>query len=241
MTDLSKKIDEAIEWLKEQNEKNTDGFTIAFSGGKDSSVAYDLAKQAGIRINNVKFSLSGVDPPELLKFIHQHYPEVIFIKPKRWMNELIAKNIMPPTARARYCCRFLHETFHGHLIMGIRKEESVRRSKYKRINANKRWKTHIMYLPILEWTSVDVWNYIKERNLAYCMLYDMGFCRVGCVGCPLKNIQLREKDFLIWPAYRSYYINAFSKMLQNGKRNYTWGTGEEVFEWWMNPQKKEKK
>ena len=42
---------------------------MAFSGGKDSTVAYDIAKRANVKINSVKFALSGVDPPELIKFI----------------------------------------------------------------------------------------------------------------------------------------------------------------------------
>ena len=75
------KIKEAIEWLKEQNEK-VDGFTVAFSGGKDSTVAYDIAKRANVKINNVKFALSGVDPPQIIKFIKDNYSEVIFVKPK---------------------------------------------------------------------------------------------------------------------------------------------------------------
>ena len=91
MVILQEKIKEAIEWLKEQNEK-VDGFTMAFSGGKDSTVAYDIAKRANIKINSVKFALSGVDPPELMKFIRDNYPEVIFVKPKRYMNELIASD-----------------------------------------------------------------------------------------------------------------------------------------------------
>ncbi|DAZ85603.1 TPA_asm: PAPS reductase [Altiarchaeum virus] len=234
---LEEKTSEAIMWLKEQNETNKEGFTVAFSGGKDSSVAYDLAKRAGIKINNVKFALSGVDPPELIRFVKDHYKEVIFVKPKRFMSELISTNSMPPTSKARYCCRYLHETFHGHLIAGVRREESTARRKYERIIRNKRWKTHILYLPLLAWTTTDIWDYIKERNLSYCYLYDAGFCRIGCIGCPLKSIRLREKDFLIWPAYKRYYVKSFSKMLQNGRRKYTWKSGEEVFEWWLKTEK----
>ena len=98
---------------------------------------------------------------------------------------------------------------------------------------NKRWTTHIMYLPILDWTAVEVWDYIQYYHLPYSHLYDLGFCRIGCIGCPLKSLRLREKDFLIWPSYRKYYIDAFEKMLLNGKRNYTWKNADEVFDWWM--------
>ncbi len=229
----AEKVKEAIEWLKEQDEINKSGFTIAFSGGKDSLVCYDLAKRAGIKINDVKFSLSGVDPPEVLKYIKEHFPEVQFVKPKRYMNELISVNTMPPTNRARYCCRFLHETFHGHIIAGMRRAESTARKKYERVIQNKRWKTHILYLPLLNWSGREVWDYIRERNLSYCHLYDMGFCRIGCIGCPLKSMRLREKDFLIWPQYEKYYIGAFTEMLKNKKKDYTWKNGEEVFKWWL--------
>ena len=40
---------------------------------------------------------------------------------------------------------------------------------------------------IIDWTTTDVWRYIKARNIKYCSLYDEGFKRLGCVLCPMNR------------------------------------------------------
>ena len=52
-----------------------EGYYLAFSGGKDSVVIYDLAVKAGVKFD-AHYSVTGVDPPELVRFIKQQYPDV---------------------------------------------------------------------------------------------------------------------------------------------------------------------
>ena len=65
-----------------------DGFHLAFSGGKDSQVLYELAKMSGVKFQSY-FYKTSVDHPELLKFIKENYPDVIWIKPQKTMFQLI--------------------------------------------------------------------------------------------------------------------------------------------------------
>ncbi len=37
--------------------------------------------------------------------------------------------------------------------------------------------------PMMFWTEDDVWKYIKEENLKYSKIYDMGESRTGCMFC----------------------------------------------------------
>ncbi|WP_236252609.1 phosphoadenosine phosphosulfate reductase domain-containing protein [Odoribacter splanchnicus] len=60
------------------------GFHVAFSGGKDSQVIYELCKMAGVKFKAF-FYKTSVDPPELLKFIRSDYPDVIWLKPEKTM------------------------------------------------------------------------------------------------------------------------------------------------------------
>ena len=99
----------------------------------------------------------------------------------------------------------------------------------------KRHKTTVN--PIIEWEDHDVWDFIKANKIPYCSLYDEGFERLGCIGCPFAKVSRREKDFLRWPKYKAAYLNAFEKMLKERQRrgigNQDWTTGKDVFNWWM--------
>lgn len=98
----------------------------------------------------------------------------------------------------------------------------------------KRHKTTVN--PIIDWTDDDVWDFIREYNIPYCSLYDEGFQRIGCIGCPMARRGGREKEFMRWPRYEKLYINAFEKMIEARKQTgkpCTWETGRDVFNWWM--------
>ncbi|MDF2804456.1 MAG: phosphoadenosine phosphosulfate reductase, partial [Anaerocolumna sp.] len=91
--------------------------------------------------------------------------------------------------------------------------------------------------PIIDWTDEDVWEVIKYYNLEYPSLYDEGFCRIGCIGCPLSRKKNRLKEFKRYPKYEENYIRAFDKMIKRRlelEKPTQWKTGEEVFEWWLN-------
>lgn len=89
--------------------------------------------------------------------------------------------------------------------------------------------------PIVDWEDSDVWEYIRDRKIKYCKLYDEGFKRLGCVGCPLAG-KKRYREFERWPKYRLNYLKAFERLLLNREAKgleTTWKTGEDVMEWWM--------
>lgn len=98
----------------------------------------------------------------------------------------------------------------------------------------KRHKTTIN--PIIDWTDEDVWDFIHEYNIPYCSLYDEGFKRLGCIGCPMAGRREREREFARWPKYKDAYLRAFYKLLmvrkQKGKDD-TWQTEYDLFNWWM--------
>ena len=90
--------------------------------------------------------------------------------------------------------------------------------------------------PIIDWTDEDVWNFLNNvARVPHCSLYDEGFKRLGCIGCPMSNNQRRE--FERWPKYRDMYGRAFEKMLEgriaDGLPCEDWHNVEEVFSWWI--------
>lgn len=72
-----------------------------------------------------------------------------------------------------------------------------------------------MVNPIVDWTDDDVWDFLNGNGIEHCSLYDEGFKRLGCIGCPLSGSKNMLRDFERWPKYKQMYINAFQKMIEN--------------------------
>ena len=74
-----------------------------------------------------------------------------------------------------------------------------------------------MVNPIVDWTEDDVWGFLDGNNIPHCCLYDEGFTRLGCIGCPLSGTSGMIRDFERWPKYKELYLRAFGKMLDARK------------------------
>lgn len=197
-----------------QEHEPPEGYYLAFSGGKDSIVIYDLAVRAGVAFE-AHYHKTTVDPPEVMHFIRDHYPGIVWTKPRKSMFRLIFEHKMVPTRTIRYCCRELKE-IHGlgrTVILGVRRAESVRR-KDRQVFEQSRLRQDTFYCcPIVDWSTQGVWDYIRARNLPYCSLYDEGKTRIGCIMCPMQGTKGMLIDAERYPKYTRAYLKAIRKML----------------------------
>ena len=181
------------------------------------------------------------------------------------MWDLIPQKLMPPTRIMRYCCAVLKEQGgNGRFITtGVRWAESSRRKRdrgvfeaYTRNKENKivlkgeeqepskifegcKVAAKRVVNPIVDWTDNQVWSFLQDAKVPVNPLYECGFSRVGCIGCPMAS-KKRYAEFRRWPAYEKLYIQAFDRMLDERrarvKMDGSWmtgGTGQDVFRWWM--------
>lgn len=231
---MKEKIVEAVKILKEY--EPPEGYYVAFSGGKDSLCIYYLTKIAGIKAD-YHYNMTTVNPPELVQFIKTFDDvKIEHLGVDKTMWNLIIKKKMPPTRLMRYCCKELKE--HGGnnrvKILGVRAEESAKRKNRRVVEASSPLGRVINL--IYDWTEEDVWQFIHCNLIDYCKLYDEGWDRLGCVGCPQAYHTKIEFDFEKYPLYMKAYIKAFDKMLKTRYENNMktkWNDSLEVFDWWV--------
>jgi phosphoadenosine phosphosulfate reductase len=212
MTPLSIMVKEAIGFIR-QHDPRDEPYFVAFSGGKDSIVTLQLVRMANVK-HEVYYQATGIDPPELSKFIKRHYPEVVWLKPKMNFYEGV-KTEFPPTRWGRWCCNELKKKTAmqiplNHHVLGLRAEESFQRKSRPRVDYHtklKKWN----YKPIFDWLTWHVWEFIESNNLPYPSLYDEGFDRIGCVICPFicyKNSKKLALHKARWPKQYSAFERA---------------------------------
>lgn len=232
------KVEDATNLLREH--EPPEGYYLCFSGGKDSVVIHELAKLAGVKFD-AHHNITTVEPPELMRFIRDYYPNVIHEHPALSMAQLIVKHKIPPLRIARYCCNELKEKGGKNRvkITGIRAEESHRRAKRKKIEIDT--KGGLFVHVIHNWTVSDIWQFIRQNNLPYCKLYDEGFSRIGCVLCPFESFDKTLLELERFPAIVDYYRRACRKAFNQWREYHSpknsWKSGDDMFNWWINERK----
>lgn len=226
--ELQKKIDFAIHLL--QSIPNEEPIEISYSGGKDSDVILQLAKEAGINYCAI-YKNTSIDPPGTIKHAKEMGAEVLI--PKKTFFQLV-KQKGCPTRRARFCCEYLKEyKVLDRAVQGIRRSESVKRAKRYHepeiCRTYPRWKSKCrVYLPILEWTDEDITEFIANRGIKCHPLYydEQGNFhverRLGCIGCPLQSDR-GKAEFLKYPKFLKQLIacvQIFINTHSTAKRNF---------------------
>ena len=177
------------------------------------------------------------------------------------MWSLIPMKKFPPIRIQRYCCQILKENScrNRFIITGVRWDESVKRKnnrgifenyttkldkkiilnndndEKRRLFENCQLKGKRICNPIVDWNDRDVWDFIKSEHLPFNPLYENGFLRVGCLGCPMAG-KRRWNEFRLYPTYERAYKRAFERMLQvihTEGITTKWKSAEDVFSWWM--------
>lgn len=248
--ELRNKINRSILILKKMEpialKYRESGFIGAFSGGKDSQVIRQLLNMAGVQ-HIMKYQWTTIDPPEVIHFIKQEYPDVIIERPKETFWQLCYRHGILPTQYKRFCCRELKESKDSHCVTvtGVRAAESPRRKERQEVEIQTRRRhpeyvrgtldqfsmykeTHIDCIsgkdklivnPIIDWTEQDVWEFLHYMDLPSCELYDRGYTRVGCLFCPMASRRSLHMMERDYPKYRQAFIRLIHRIRQKRLEN----------------------
>ena len=201
--------DEACEFVKETS-KNfpIENIILSFSGGKDSTVSADIAVRALSEPSLVHiFGDTTLEFPmtmEYVKRFRENNRKAIFKVAKNKEQDFykVCEDIGPPARMLRWCCsmfktgpitRVLNNLYKDKQVLtfyGIRKCESVSRSKYNRVENSAdaiKINKQTVASPIFYWKDIDIWLYILGEKIDFNDAYRLGYDRVGCWCCPNNN------------------------------------------------------
>lgn len=200
---------EAFEFVrKTASGFNEERLVISFSGGKDSTVTADVVVKALSNPSLVHiFGNTTLEFPTTIKYAEMYrknHPQAIFLfaKNEEQIFYDVCEDIGPPARMMRWCCsmfktgpitRVINSLYRNQQILtfyGIRKSESVSRSKYNRVEDDAesvKIQQQTVASPIFFWKDLDIWLYILAEKVDFNEAYRLGYDRVGCWCCPNNN------------------------------------------------------
>ena len=162
---------------------------IAWTGGKDSTVLLHLVKDVfkGKVPFKLMFNDSTLEFPEVYDFVkkvkkdwgldlvwQKHMKEdlILFNKSKNKEEKMEIMRIAKINAITYTVKKYGIKAY----MSGIRRDEHKARSKETYFSKRD---THDRVHPILDFTIVDIWNYINKYKVPYVNLYDKGYKSLG--------------------------------------------------------------
>lgn len=219
-------VQNAAESFDEEN------VVISFSGGKDSTVTADLVIKALSNPSLVHiFGNTTLEFPTTIEYATRYrkeHPFAIFQVAKNEDQVFydVCQDIGPPARMMRWCCsmfktgpitRVINGMYRSQQILtfyGIRKAESVSRSKYNRIEDSSesvKIQQQTVASPIFFWKDLDIWLYILAEQIDFNEAYRLGYDRVGCWCCPNNNQRAQFLSRIYMPEesekWRSFLID----------------------------------
>ena len=276
-------LNKSIKLIQEFEEaalyRNPRGFVVGYSGGKDSDVLVHLFRRAGVKFC-VVHNHTTLDMPETVYYIRRKFKEweaqgipckIYYPTMNFW--SLCLKKKMLPLRQTRFCCMELKERIdipelrYALRSFGVRKAESVNRSKYRdsietrnREDYKDKQKFHFdntddvkqtgacytnsyfFVNPLAYWSTDYLWDYIYGERVEVNPLYAEGFDRVGCICCPMASSCQRRRELARYPKFEKRFIRLADDIIQLRKaqglpNKYSFKTGEEYFNMWLDNEK----
>ena len=77
------------------------------------------------------------------------------------------------------------------------------------------WPNYMRVMPILNWNYKDIWSFIWEERVQYCVLYDQGYTSLGDMRTTVQNSALKITGS---NEYRPAYLLEDVKLERDGRK-----------------------
>lgn len=197
--------------------------SVLSSGGKDSSVTTHLVRSVYPEVKII-FNNTSLDCADTYLHIKKE-DNLTIINPKEGFYQWRKRLNFIPTRFARACCNIFKEGAMVNYLskddkylffMGMRNQESSKRSNYGDEWKNHKWesKDWDAILPIRKWSELQIWLYILKNNIDINPKYKKGYSRVGCaIACPYYTKST-------WVLDRYWYPKAYDRWQEILKNDF---------------------
>ncbi len=198
--------EEAVDYVQGYKSRyDVEDMLVSFSGGKDSTVTSHIVNRA-LGTNKVLhiFGDTTLEFPYTLEYRKRFNKNeesqgvrVLTAKNREKNFEELCEVVGPPSRVMRWCCTVFktgaiqktiatayRDKTNILTFQGIRRSESISRSKYERETESPKISKQTVASPIIDWIDFDVWLYILTTGIDFNDAYRLGWTRVGCWCCP---------------------------------------------------------
>lgn len=78
-------------------------------------------------------------------------------------------------------------------------------------------KESLLISPIINWSEHDVWEFLNDVvSVPHCSLYDEGWKRIGCIGCPMSSRKQKLFENKRYPHVKRNWIKAIKAIRAGG-------------------------
>ncbi len=186
---------EVLEWSQKRFHPHI-AFASSF-GAEDVVVMDMLAKiNPAARIITLDTGRLPGETYDLMERLRQRYGLSIeaCVPERQALEEMVREhgpNLFYKSVEMRkLCCKIRKvEPLKGALstvnawITGLRREQAVTRSDVKKVEIDESYGSIVKVNPLNDWTTQQVWDYIRQNNVPYNALHDQGYPSLGCAPC----------------------------------------------------------
>jgi thioredoxin-dependent adenylylsulfate APS reductase len=197
--------EEILSWALEQFHPR---MAISAAGGADGMVIVDMAWRIDPEVR--VFTLdTGRLPPEtytLFEEVRDRYGiNVEFEFPERvQVEELVnskGPNLMYKSLENRLACCDIRKVLPlkrklatlDAWVAGLRRDQWRTRKNVSKVELDKDHGGIVKINPVADWSSDDVWDYIRKNDVPYHQLFDEGYTSIGCAPCT-RPVQPGESE-----------------------------------------------
>lgn len=194
---LRKRADDSVSVLRDAlaDYKNV---CYANSLGAESMVLMDLIAQSAPEVEIFTIDTGRLFPETydlIARLQHRYgrgamriyYPEADRVE--GWVTENGINGFREGLEQRRDCCKVRKvEPFRravagrGAWVTGIRRGQSASRALAASVEWDGEYGLHKIS-PLLDWSEMEIWDYIRKNRLPYNILHDTGFPSIGCAPC----------------------------------------------------------